>query len=60
MEELIRTIEWAKEQIKTAKDDIDTYEDDGQADHGDGRYCGRVEAYKSVIRFCASQLAAIK
>ena len=60
MDDLIRMIEWAREQIKTAKDGIETYDENADADHEDGRYCGRVEAYKNVIRFCASQLAEIK
>lgn len=53
----IDTILECKKLLESAKDGIVTYDDDGSADHGDGIYVGRVEAYGNIIKYCATKLS---
>jgi len=55
MKHLIDMLNFAYRELLDAKQE-DTYDDDSQADHGDGMYCGRVEAYKKVIKECAKNI----
>ena len=59
MTEVLEMLEFAKNKLFSADKDLVTYADDGEADHSDGQYCGRVEAYKEIIRFCGDRLSKL-
>ena len=58
MKELLAIMTFAVDQFDNAKDGITTYEEDHGADHGDGRFSGRREAYQAIINECAKKIAA--
>ena len=55
MKHLIDMLNFAYQGLLNAKQEV-TYDEDSEADHGDGMFCGRVEAYKAVIKECAKNI----
>ncbi len=55
MKHLIDTINFAYHGYLNAKTE-DTYDEDSEADHADGVFMGKQEAYKQVIKQCCKDL----
>ena len=56
MKELIAIMTFAVDQFDNAKEGLETYEEDHGADHGDGVFSGRRQAYIKIINECAKQI----
>ncbi len=55
MKDLIHILNFAYHGYLNAKTE-DTYDEDSEADHADGVYMGKQEAYKQVMKECCKQL----
>ena len=53
-DDIFELMNYCHQKTKEARDGLDTYEDDSEADHEDGQYVGRRDAYHDIICKCAN------